>query len=371
MAISKEERLERYRKKLQDMKDGKDGEKNYEKLEYFKCQPGLNTIRIIPPFGDRMDFWAEVYKTWQAGPSFRGPIIRPQNGEEDPVGEEIERLKAKLPCAASEARLEALKASKSNECFIIDRNNVEKGIQGFHLNWTLMNEVLALFADSDYGDITDPDTGHDLKITYTPGERKSGGGWSKKPQYQVTPRPHPSPLDFPEATACDLFDKYGVGEPTEPAFARAVLAGTEKAFIEARKAEREAGGALQGAPVPAPIKNPPPPPSTPAPEGSMNEAVQKQLDELRAQKASPPPPAPKAPETPKTPDELLNADYWIVENNESVQKPGFEIQNLVNAGDSDFSCMKDGDDEWSSPDKLGFIPVQKSQVGQDLSEALK
>jgi len=375
MAITKEERLAHYAAKQAELAKG--DSKPFEKLEYFKPQPGLNKIRIIPPPSNRMDFWAEVYKSWGVGPSYRGPIIRgDQYGKPDPVADLIEKLKSQGD-AASLARAEKLKAEKSSLCFIVDRGNMEKGIQGFNLNWTVMNEILALFADSDYGDITDPDEGFDLKITYTPGEKKPGGGWFKKPGYQVTPSRHQSPLDFPEAhgEGIDLFEKYEIEEPTDIDFTKAVIDGTEKEFQEARKAAREAQAQTAQLDEVMPVPPPPAPPEAAkktkkaapaAPSGSINEAVQKELDEIRAKQAAPPPPEPG------TSVEAINADYWIVEGGESVKKPGYHVQALVNEGQLEISCMlDDGKNKWSTPAALGFVAIKKSQVGKDLSEALK
>lgn len=353
MALTDEQRLEHYRKRAQERENRRtqDGEKSYEKVKRFQFKEGPNRIRIIPPIGDRLDFYVEVEKTWQAGPTWKGPIVRQrQFGNPDVVSDYI----AKLETSEHEddrARAGAIKknTSKTIECFIIDRNAPQEGPQLCALNWTVYNEIMALFADSEYGDITHAETGTDLKVTYTPGKRGAGGKWVKKPEHSVMPARNQSPLDYPEALEEDLFDKYQVLKPTDNDFALAILEGREQEFIAEQKAAREAGEEQDDEPAPL---NPPPTSAT-------DEAVRAELERIKN-----PPKPPKASGTPKA---ALTASYWIVEDGETVAATGDRVQELVNQGQLDLSCIKQGDSEWATPKAYGFVP-QKSKVGIDMSE---
>jgi len=369
-----EERAAYYAKKHADnAKSGGGGD--FAKLTYFKFKEGVNRIRIIPPFGDRMEFHSEAEQSWRVGPSYRGPITRAdQYGQPDLVADEINRLK-NLGDPASLARADQMRAKKNLFCFILDRDNLEVGVQGCSLNWTVFREVTALFADSEYGDVTNPDTGVDIKVTYTPG-KKVGDKWVAKPAYGVVPSRNSTPLDFPEAIEECLFKKYRIEEPTEADFTAAVIAGVEQQFQDARKAERDAKKAAdnpEGLPVdledlPHPEQEDAP---TPAPTpGATDAAIQAELEAIAAKKAAPPPPPAKKAPISTTPAELLTDDYWIVLNGATVGATGKEVQSLVNDGQSMISCRPQAGEDWATPAALGFH-AQPAQVGSELTEALK
>lgn len=370
--VTNEERLAYYRKEAKKQQE-KSESGGFNRPKLFKFKPGQNRIRIIPAFGDRIAWHADVMKSWNVGPTFRGPIIRPdQFGLPDPVADLIAKLEQ--GDEADKERAARMKAKGSIECFIIDRDNPEEGEQLVNLNWTVYNEILALFMDAEYGDITDPENGTDLKVNYTPGEKAQGNKWKKKPEYRVVPARERSPLDNPEAIEKCLFKHYRIEQPTDADFIEAVIAGREKEFIEEKKAARLA--ADSSAPTQE-IKEE----STPAPSTTTDDEVSRKLEEIRkakaAKEAAPPPPAPApAKEAPTlvvgTPQEVLDKDYWIVENDSHAAATGADVQRLVDeSGDAEgVLCMVQGDAEWSNAKELGFV-LSKSQVWADLEEAVK
>lgn len=375
MGVSKEDRASHYAKKYAENKKNGGGGGNFERPTYFKLSEGLNRVRLIPAHGDRIEFHTEVLQSWGCSPtnSYKGPIIRgDQFGKEDPVAEEIARLEA-IGDEASKKRAHRMRATKSLGCFIIDRDHVDKGVQFYSLNWSVYNEICALFADSDYGDITCPETGVDLKITYTPGVKKPGGGWIKKPEHNVIPARESSPLNYPEALAECLFTKYRIEEPTEAEFARHVLAGTEQEYIAQRKAEREAEKAPEAPQVSedqVPFDQGEETPQHS--QGATDKAVQAELDRIKAEAEAPAPPPPAPAPSSGTPIELLEDEYWIVQNGQTVAASGNKVQLLVNDGQTEISCRSKSAQDWSNPTKIGFIPeTARSQVGKDLEEALK
>ena len=360
MALTDEERLEHYRKRAAATaaKTSQNGGGDFEKVKRFKFKEGMNIIRIIPPFGDRLDFYIDIEKSWLVGPTWKGPVIRPrQFGKPDPVSDLIERLKASEDeSQMKRANFLERQTSKNIECFIIDRNNPQEGPQLASLNWTIFNEIMALFSDSEYADITHAETGTDLKISWTPGVRK-GEKWTVKPKWQLTPARSSSPLDFPEALECDLFLKYRLEDPMGADFIEAILEGREEQFLADAKAAREAadeGGESEEGPSPPQI------PSTSA----TDEAVRKELARIKGTKA-PPPPKPKG-----TPPEILAASFYVVEEGNPVLYPdGKKVQELMDQGQTNVDVIKVGDDEWGTPKSYGFIST-KSKVHADISAAM-
>ena len=348
-------------------------ETSFGETTYLQLKEGPNVIRILPPPPGREDFWLEYQKSYNVGPNGK-VIVRPdQFNLPDPVADEIARLKTLTnekgePDQAALKRADMMKAKKRAAMFAIARAEEAKGAQLFDTNMIVLRDILSIMTDADYGDITDPEKGIDITINYTP---KSGP--KTFPKWQIVPRRNSSPLGFPELLTEDLFDKHRVGQPSEFDYIAACLAGTEQQFIESRR--NSDGGS--SAPASAPQSTPAP--QSAAPAGSENDAIQAELDRVRAkqQASAPPAPptAPAAPAAPGTPAELLNADWWAVIDGASTQVKGSKIQELVAAGHGEMQVMPYPSGEWSTASAAGFIagpppPPPSSQVGADLEKAL-
>jgi hypothetical protein len=361
-------RAERWAKKHKEL----DQQLKFGSVEYLKLKEGANIIRLFPPMGGREDFWVELMKSYNVGPNGKS-IVRPdQFGKPDPVADDIARLNA-LGDEASKTRASAMKGKTRILMFAIDRSDEAKGPQLWDGNNMILRDVLAIVADSDYDDITDPEKGFDITVHYTPGTKKSF------PKWQIVPKRNPSPLGFD--TSEDLFETKHVLEPSEHDYIVACLAGTEEAFIAEKKAER---AATQAAAPATPAEAPPTSPA-PAAVGGEDAAIQAELDRVRAAKAAkaaaPAPPtapaAPAAPAAPGTPAALLSATYWAVIGGETQEASGVEVQALLDQGHADATVMtQEAGAAWSNPVALGFIatpatPTPPSQVGADLEAALK
>lgn len=356
--------VDRWTKRAAEIK----AETSFGDTNYLQLKEGPNVIRLLPPPPGREDFWVEFQKSYNVGPNGK-VVIRPdQYGLPDPVADDIARLKSATnekgePDQASMKRADMMKAKKRAAMFAVARAEEAKGAQLFDTNMIVLRDILSIMTDAEYGDITDPETGIDITINYTP---KTGP--KTFPKWQIVPRRNSSPLGFPELLTEDLFDKHRVGQPTEKDYIEACLAGTEQAFSDARKAARDAGGA----PAPAAA----PPAQTAETAGSEDDAIQAELERVRAkqQAAAPAPPAP-APAAPGTPAALLAADWWAVIDGGSKQVKGQEIQDLVAQGHGEMQVMPYPAGDWSSATVAGFIagpppPPPSSQVGADLEKAL-
>ncbi len=357
------EKLARWAKKHQELQKGS-GE--WKERTRFDLKPGLNVIRIIPAKLPREDFWVELLKSFSIGPNNK-TVTRPdQFGLPDAVADEIERLNS-LEDEASKARASKMRAKKRAVMMVIDRNEEEKGAQVWETNVAMvLRDILGICADASYGDITDPETGVDLKINYTPGDQKKG----IFPKWQILPERHSTPLGHPEVLESDLFEDFKIETPSEPDYIKACLDGTVDAYLAAKRAERaeeSVESSAPGAPAPTPSA---------APAGPEDEAVEAELAKIRkkkAKKSSPPPP----PES-GTPDDLLGEKWWAVINGKTQEADGKKVQALVDQGFGDMAIMLQSGGDWTTPNKAGFKksggappPPPQSQVGKDLEEALK
>lgn len=136
----------------------------------WKPAKGINQIRIVPLKGNTEYPFIELYFHSIGGKTYLSPL---SFNEPDPIAEFAEKLKAdaggKLP---PDEWKEVKKFIPYRRTFVpvIDRNKEANGVRYWAFGKTVYSELLAVLADPEYGDITDPQTGRDIKIEYTPQE---------------------------------------------------------------------------------------------------------------------------------------------------------------------------------------------------------
>jgi hypothetical protein len=142
----------------------------------WKPQEGDNQVRILPLATNPDNPFIELYfhylgnKTYLSSLSF---------GERDPIAEFAENLRSAGGLTKDEYR-ETKKFVPQIRTFVpvIDRKNPDAGVRFWAFGKTVYQELLGVMADPDYGDITDPQTGRDIKVSFTPQE-KSDTGFAK------------------------------------------------------------------------------------------------------------------------------------------------------------------------------------------------
>lgn len=336
------------------------GESGGGSVEYLKLKPGANILRLLPPHGDREDFWIERKVRFGIGPNGKKIFSPLDPNAPDPARDEFNRLMA-LGDEQSKKMAHDMREKKRALMWVVSRDEPEKGAQLFDTNRFVLRDILAIFMDSDYGDITDPETGCDITINYTQGSRNAF------PKWQVVPRRNSSPLGHPELLNDDLFSKFNIGKPSDTDYVEACLAGNEKAFLDAKKQERESGVPSGPTTPPAPVEE-----QAAAPAQSEQAAVDAELAKIKAAKAAAPPPPPPAVGTPAN---LLAATGWYVADgaNSKAVDAG-EIQELVNAGNGAAMILHHEitGNAWKAASEVGFVASgpTTSQVGADLEKAL-
>ena len=146
---------------------------------FWRPQDGEQTIRIVPtPDGDPFkEFWFH----YEVGdnPGFLSP--KKNFGEDDPLDSFIRQL---WNDGSEESVRMAKKLSARQRFFspVIVRGEEDKGVRLWGYGKMAYQELLNLVLNPDYGDITDPEEGTDLVITYG----KPPG--AQFPQTNITPR---------------------------------------------------------------------------------------------------------------------------------------------------------------------------------------
>jgi len=163
--------LSALRNKLSQLKGGAD-----RTQILWKPQEGENTIRILPLATNPDNPFVELYFHYLGGKTYLSPM---SFGEPDPIAEFSENLISGGGLTKDEYR-EAKKFSPQIRTFVpvIDRKSPDQGVRFWAFGKTVYQELLSVMADPDFGDITDQQTGRDIKVLFTPQE-KSDTGFAK------------------------------------------------------------------------------------------------------------------------------------------------------------------------------------------------
>ena len=164
---------------------------------FWKPQDGDTTIRIVPTSdGDPFkEFW--FHYNLGRTPGFLSP--KKNFGEADPLDDFVRKLFNER----SEDSIKMAKNLMARQRFfapVIVRGEEEKGVQIWGFGKRVYQDLLDLVLNTDYGDITDVETGTDLKITYG----KPPG--AQFPVTNVTPRRRSSALSEDEELSTQWLD---------------------------------------------------------------------------------------------------------------------------------------------------------------------
>ena len=180
--------LEALRKKHEELLK-KTSNNSQDFLENFmQINEGDNIIRILPGPSENEQFYAEtavhripISQKGDQTKNFHCPKVI---GDPSPICEVYYGL-WKTGRSEDEALARKIKPRSRYYLNVFDRTN--ESVKILSIGTIIFQKLINTILDEDYGDITDPKTGHDFKIVkYIEGE------W---PKYdQSAPRPKPSPL---------------------------------------------------------------------------------------------------------------------------------------------------------------------------------
>jgi len=144
------------------------------------------TVRLLSfPNNDGQPF-KELWFYYNIG-SNPGLLAPYQYGQQDPIQDLIRKLKDD---ASKESYELAKKLYPKMRCYapVIVRGEEDKGVQLWAFGKQVYQSLLAIMLDEDYGDITDPESGRDVKVRCF----KPNG--KKYTETEVMPRGKASPL---------------------------------------------------------------------------------------------------------------------------------------------------------------------------------
>ena len=174
-------------KKMMERKKTLDNKGNNS---FWRPQDGEQTIRIVPTAdGDPFkDFW--FHYNLGNNPGFLSP--KRNFGEDCPLDSFVRNLWN----GSDEDKRMAKKLSARQRFFapVLVRGEETQGVRVWGFGKQVYEKLLNLVLNPEYGDITDPDSGTDLVLTYG---KPAGASF---PQTNLTPRRKSSPLcaDGPE-----------------------------------------------------------------------------------------------------------------------------------------------------------------------------
>lgn len=158
-------RQQKYLKELQNSSG------SYIKVPYLKIPTGETKVRVLPgidPGSTDKDFYCRASLHYGANPAnLKIPVTCPKTTSQTapcPVCEKIEELRRD---GSEEAVAEATRMKPTSRYFmcVLPRTGEDAGkLMVYSAPYTVYNSILKLITDEEYGDITDPINGLDIKI---------------------------------------------------------------------------------------------------------------------------------------------------------------------------------------------------------------
>jgi len=135
----------------------------------WKPQEGTNKIRIVPLVGHPDNPFIEAYFHYLANKTYLSPLTF---GEADPIEEFAQSLRAGGNLSKEDwAQTKKFVPKLRTFAPIIVRGHESEGVRFWGFGKTTYQELLSYIADPEYGDITDPLLGRDIKADFIPAEK--------------------------------------------------------------------------------------------------------------------------------------------------------------------------------------------------------
>lgn len=182
------------RKKLERLS----GNNRNKSLMWRPVEGEEHTVRLLSFSDNDGQPFKELWFYYNIG-SERGLLTPHQFGESDPIQELINKLRDDGSKESYELAKKLYPKMRTYAPVIV-RGEEEKGVQIWGFGKTVYQALLGLMLDEDYGDITDHDTGRDIKVTCT---KQPGRMWAMT---EVRPRGKQSSLSDDSSQAKEWLD---------------------------------------------------------------------------------------------------------------------------------------------------------------------
>lgn len=211
-----------------------DERSNFKDVPFLKFKDdGIYTLRILPPHGESRQFWLEFQKAFNVGPNRKHIVPLAQFAQECPLQKRIDELN-KAGDELSKKEAAKMRPKSRVSMMVIDRKNEAAGPQIWETNLDVFRDVLTIMSDPDFGDITHPETGTDIAVSYVKEGRTGFSEWSPQPKRNAS-KLSDNEQQKKEWLETDWFTLGRVGKPSDVGYIQAVLDGNEVAYNEARK----------------------------------------------------------------------------------------------------------------------------------------
>lgn len=163
---------------------------------FWKPQEGEQTVRLVCP-ADGDPFKDFFFHYIDGTPGFLSP--KRNFGEDCPLDTYVRALWNE---GSEESRRVAKKLSAKQRFFapVVVRGEEDQGVRVWGFGKRAYETLVGLVMNPEYGDITDPETGTDLVVTYT---KPAGASF---PETKITPRRKSSVLLEDTAKAAELLE---------------------------------------------------------------------------------------------------------------------------------------------------------------------
>lgn len=150
-----------------------------------------HVIRLVPYPYDLSDPFRELYfyyifRKEKKDPPITSPL---SYGLPDPIHEFAKSLQARGGSTADYKMGKKLEPPRRPHILMLERGNESEGFKYWGFSESVYKELLSIFLDPDYGDITDPYNGRDITVTFTPAPTE--GAYAKT---SIRVKPNTSPL---------------------------------------------------------------------------------------------------------------------------------------------------------------------------------
>jgi|TARA_R110002020_G_scaffold333507_2_gene548906 hypothetical protein len=189
--------LEALRAKHEQLNNPQAGNSNSDFLQkFYQIPEGTNAVRILPWKDESREFYAEtkIHRVPQPDGTVKNIHCRKIHGEKCPMCDLYYGL-WKTGKQEDEDLARKIKPRARYYMNILDRASGDVKI--LSIGVILFKKIIGAMLDEDFGDITDPESGHDFKIV-----KEMDGQW---PKYdQSAPRPKSSELGSKAETAATM-----------------------------------------------------------------------------------------------------------------------------------------------------------------------
>lgn len=235
--------LDKLREKYEDLKKRSKGDADWMQLE-----DGDNLVRFLSDEEGNFYFETGYHYISQGKEKVAVVCNKVHAGEPCYICDVISELN-KSKDKGDKALAKELQAKSRVFFNVVDR--ADKKVKVLGAGNSIFKELLKYFADEDWGDLTDPETGHDVVIN------KSGSGLDT--EYSVMPKPKPSKLGM-EVEFKDLTE---IAHPFTYEEQEQVMDGTSPEDIfkardakESKGTTKSKGGDKKSEPAKPPVRQP-------------------------------------------------------------------------------------------------------------------